>query len=174
MVPTRILFVQVEGRLDPPADVIDRGREEAPFTQQVGKQADRWVQLFLTTLRDDLVTEDVLPRKERRVRRMRRDVGADALVKAETLRREAVQVRRCEPRRVVGPQPVPAQAIDDDPDDVHALLRDILSERIRQQGAGSPPSLALWGVGHVHENAGLSKLADTRPTAGNRKQPLVQ
>src|SRR5713101_5210241 len=54
---------------------------------------------------------------------MRRDMRADTLVKADTLGDEPVQIGSGEARRAVYPQPVLPQAVDDDPDDIHGILR---------------------------------------------------
>src|SRR5258708_5902843 len=82
VVPTGILVIAVERRLDPAPDVVHGGGEVAVPLQQVRQKTDGRVQLLLAALGHDLVSEDVLAGEEGGVRRLSRDVGADALVEA--------------------------------------------------------------------------------------------
>ena len=142
VIPTRVLLVLVKGRLDPATDVIDRRGEEAALAQQDGQQANGRVQLLMTALRHNLVAEHVLPREERRVRRLRRDVRADTLVEAHALFRQPVQVRGGETRRAGRPQPVPPQAVNDDPDDVHHGIPSVRCRCRGPEGVPAPPTVS--------------------------------
>jgi hypothetical protein len=59
VVPPGVALIPLEGRLDPPADVVDRGGEVTALTQEIGQQSDRRVELLAPALGDDLMREDV-------------------------------------------------------------------------------------------------------------------
>jgi hypothetical protein len=60
------------------------------------------------------------------------DMRADALIEAQALLGQAVQVGSREAVVAVSTQPVPPQAVNHDPDNVHPFLRKVDPAQVRQ------------------------------------------